>query len=335
MKRLLEDGSVKESKSKSVTVIPKKDHWTNEAVRIVKSVPCYVPKFISNIMKSLENKYKSVEFSIFGIINYNKRHGYFELDETYYIPKQKVSGASVDYLEDAPEGYNVVIHKHPRGCRSFSGTDDTYINQNFDYSLLWEGGKFVNGQMRFTTEFGMVSLSLDIKEEEDDLAVIPEDQLKKIEEKQYAVVYGKYGKYGYGKGPYGNCWPTEDYTDYMGSGFGHGKNNSSLGIGKKNKIKKGKKRRTEKAQKFEEGSFLSQEQEEVNNYLEAQREELVEYLEEIDVIMAEKGISWEEAEKIYLEEHKDTISESLLDFTDPTLGTGLDIESEALKEGLY
>jgi len=332
MKRLLEDGSVKETKSKSVTVVPKKDHWTNEAVRIVKSVPCYVPKFITNIMKSLERKYNTVEFSIFGIINYNKLHGFFELDETYYIPKQKVSAGSVDYLEDAPEGYNMVIHKHPRGCRSFSSTDDTYINQNFDYSLLWESGKFVAGQMRFNTEFGMISLPLSINEKEDDLPIIPGDQLKKIEEKQYSVVYGKYaGKYS----KYGNCWPTEDYTDYMNSGFGHGKNNASLGAGKKNEKKRIRKAHKERAQKFEEGSFLTQEQEEVSNYIEAQREELVEYLEDIDVIMAEKGISWEEAEKIYLEEHKDTIGESLLDFSDPTLGTGLDIESESLKEGLY
>lgn len=335
MKRILADGSVKNTKVKSSKVTTKKDHWTNESVRIVKSIPCYIPKYISSIMKALDKKFKSSEFSIFGIIDYNKNESQFELDEVYYIPKQKVSGASVNYHEDAPEGYNLVIHKHPRGCRNFSSTDDSYINQNFDYSILWEGGKFVSGQVRLNTEYGMLGLSLDIKEEEDELPTIPEDQLKKIEESSVVVVGGKYGgRYGSGHySQYGNCWPGEDYNDYLYGGYGHGKNNQSLGANRKSK-KNRKYKNVHKHQdkKFEEGSFLTKEQEEVNNYMEAQREELIEYLEEIDVIMAEKGISWEDAEEIYLEEHKDTIHQSLLDFNDPTLGTGLDLESEALRE---
>jgi len=326
MKRILADGSIKKTKVKSSKVITKKDHWTNESVRIVKSIPCYVPKYISNIMKALDKKFKNSEFSIFGIIDYNKNESQFELDGVYYIPKQKVSGASVDYLEDAPEGYNLVIHKHPKGCRHFSGTDDSYINQNFDYSILWEGGKFVDGQVRLKTEYGMLSLSLDIKEEEEELPIVPEDQLKKIEENTVVVV----GRKHYSQ--YGNYWPGEDYNDYLFGGYGHGKNNQSLGKGKKSKLnRKNRKIYKRQGKKFEKGSFLTGEQEEVNNYLEAQREELIDYLEEIDVIMAEKDISWEEAEKIYLKDHKDSIHQSLLDFDDPTLGTGLDIESEALK----
>lgn len=329
MKRILADGSIKETKTKENKVIVKKDHWTNESVRIVKSIKCYVPKYIVNIMKALDEKFTSSEFSIFGSIDYNKKERQFEVDTVYFIPKQKVSMASVDYFEDAPEGFNLVIHKHPRGCRSFSNTDDTYINQNFDYSLLWEGGKFVSGQVRLNTEYGMLCLPLDIVEEREDLPTIPDDQLKKIENKVTVYAGGSnYYTNKYRYPPQGQNW-CEDYTDYLHGGYGYNKNNSSLqGITKKNKKNKNHKKYREP---FVKGGLLTQEQEEVNNYLEAQREELMDYLEEIDMIMEEKHISWEEAEKIFLEEHKDTMHESLLDFDDPTLGTGLDIESESLK----
>jgi len=206
MKRVLGSGKIENKKIKTGNIVKKKDHWTNESVRIVKSIDCYVPKYISNIMKALNKKFESTEFSIFGMIDFNKNENQFELDSVYYIPKQKVSGASVDYLEDAPEGYNLVIHKHPRGCRSFSSTDNEYINQNFDYSLLWEGNKFVSGQVRLNTKFGMMSLSLDIHEEEEELPTIPEDELKKIEE-THVVVY---------KHNYNSNWrDCEDYNDYL------------------------------------------------------------------------------------------------------------------------
>jgi len=330
MKRILGDGTVKNVKVKSNTVVNKKDHWTNEAVRIVQSIKCYVPKYIINVMKALDNKFSNSEFSIFGIIDYNKLEGQFELDSKYYIPKQKVSGASVNYEEDAPEGFNMVIHKHPRGCRSFSSTDDTYINQNFDYSLLWEGGKFVSGQVRINTDFGKVKISLDVLEESDELMVIPQDQLGKITENRYVVQYGKYGK-SYKRGN-SNYYDGEDYTDYLYGGYGcggygNGKNNSSLT--EKYKCPPQTSKKIKKAKNFTKGSLLTSEQEEVNNYLEAQQEELVEYLEDIDVIMAEGNIGWEEAEKIYMEEHKDTIHKSLLDFNDPNLGTDFDIASES------
>ena len=329
MKRILNDGSVENKKVKSGgNIVTKKDYWTNESVRIVKSVPCYIPKYISKIMKAIDKKFKRTEFSIFGVIDYNKNENQFELDPVYYVPKQKVSSSSVDYLEDAPEGFNLVIHKHPTGCRSFSNTDDTYINQNFDYSIIWEGGKFPSGQMRLKTKFGMLSLSLDIKEEEEELPTISDDQLNKIEESIIPVYRGRRGY----RGSWEDC---EDYTDYLcGGGYGYGKNNKSLGFHSK-KSKKHKKhrgmRQSNKREPFEKGTFLTKEQEEVHNFIEAQREELIDYIEEVDSIVAEKNISWEEAEKIYLEEHKDSIHESLLDFNGPSLGTSLDIESEGLK----
>ncbi len=55
-----------------------------------------------------------------------------------------MSFTSIDFDEDEPS-FNGVIHRHPTGCNTFSGTDDQYINSNFEFSILYEGGKFVTG----------------------------------------------------------------------------------------------------------------------------------------------------------------------------------------------
>lgn len=331
MKRILSDGSLKKIKSKNKTVNTNKEHWTNESVRIVKSVDCYVPKSITNVMKALNKKFQRLEYSIFCKVDYNSNEHQFEVDEKYYIPKQKVSYASVNYLEDAPEGYNLVIHKHPSGCRSFSGTDDSYINQNFDYSLLWEGGRFVTGQARINTEFGRICLSLDIKEEEDILPIIPMEQLNKIEEQHYGYAYrgGAYGgAYGFNKN---SC---EDYTDYLHGGFGgfgHNKNNGSFPSTSKHKSVH---QSPIPIKSISNGSLLNKEQEDAQNLLEiikkeelefvkARQEDLQEYIDDIEVIMHEKNVDFKTAEAIYLEENKDKLNNTLLDFNDPTLGTGI------------
>jgi hypothetical protein len=107
----------------------------------VKKIKCIVPekllKTIRKIEKCVNMKLKGTpEFSIY-------IHGEFDLNgnyivsEDFYIPKQNVSTASVDYLEDPDPYYNGCLHKHPDGCKSFSGTDDKYINSNFEFSLLY------------------------------------------------------------------------------------------------------------------------------------------------------------------------------------------------------
>jgi len=162
MKRVFEKDGVKEIKSKSRNLVVGKECWSNDSVKIVKKVKCFVPKKIEDIMDVLNRKFLSSEFSIFAISIFDKETNRLVVQEDYYIPKQFVSSAFVNYEEDAPEGFNTVIHKHPRGCRNFSTTDNTYINQNFDYSLLWEGGNFVTGQIRAETMYGLVALEMDI-----------------------------------------------------------------------------------------------------------------------------------------------------------------------------
>ena len=69
------------------------------------------------------------------------------VSEEYYIPKQTISGGSVDYDEPLgilreQQGFNVVLHSHPFTKNKdgwFSKDDMEYINTNFPISLLVNG----------------------------------------------------------------------------------------------------------------------------------------------------------------------------------------------------
>jgi len=54
---------------------------------------------------------------------------------------------------------------------------------------------------------------------------------------------------------------------------------------------------------------------------------LLDYMNNVSTIMSERNIdNWEAAEKIYLEENKEILNNPLLDFNDPTLGTGINFK---------
>ena len=60
------------------------------------------------------------------------------MDREIYVPKQKVTPGHIDFLEiPEREKFNTVIHRHPSGVRAFSGTDDEYINKDFEVSILF------------------------------------------------------------------------------------------------------------------------------------------------------------------------------------------------------
>ena len=60
------------------------------------------------------------------------------MDREIFLPKQKVTPGHIDFLEiPEKEKFNTVIHRHPSGVRSFSGTDDEYINKDFEVSILF------------------------------------------------------------------------------------------------------------------------------------------------------------------------------------------------------
>lgn len=117
--------------------------WKNQEIGIVKSVTCIIPSRILDAMRTIESKMnKALEFSLLLKGEYDNNKLY--VSDEFYIPKQTVSAAAVNYEEDVP-GWNGVIHRHPTGCKSFSGTDENFINSNFTFSLLFEGGNIIAG----------------------------------------------------------------------------------------------------------------------------------------------------------------------------------------------
>lgn len=164
--------------------------WRNKEVKLVESVDCTISETMFDLMTALQSKFRNLEFSIFGKIEFNEDEKSLTLLDEYFVPEQTVSAASVDYLEDSPEEFNCVIHKHPKGVTRFSTTDWTYINQNFDYSLLWVDGEFKLGHVRTRTPFGLITIPLRIFQEYTPVE-IPEEFIQKINRKPKSTFRSK------------------------------------------------------------------------------------------------------------------------------------------------
>lgn len=118
--------------------------WKNERSIPIKSITAIVPYPLLGKLASIETKmHSTVEFGAYIKGHLNETGDILIVEDDIYIPKQEVSSATVDFQEDEPEGFNGVIHRHPNGINNFSSTDDTFINSNYDFSLL-----YVNGDVR-------------------------------------------------------------------------------------------------------------------------------------------------------------------------------------------
>lgn len=104
----------------------------------------YYPIVYVGLIQTLNRVVDGYEYSFFGKINKIAGNKIF-LEEDYYIPEQEVSHSSVKYKEKPPEGWDVVVHRHPFQGGGFSATDETYINANFIVSLLINNDTITQG----------------------------------------------------------------------------------------------------------------------------------------------------------------------------------------------
>lgn len=157
------------------------DGWRNTKVHIISNVPVVIPESIVGRSMFLNKRFSQVEFSIFLKFNYDKNQRKIVVLEEYQIPDQLVSFAFIDYKEQPLAGFTGIMHRHPDGYRNFSGTDNTYINQNYDLSLLWEGNNFVTGHIRVKTEYGRIAIPLSFEYTIPTVEyTVPEELLSKI-----------------------------------------------------------------------------------------------------------------------------------------------------------
>jgi len=130
--------------------------WESDLI-VIEKMKVIVPLKLLLVCNSIVAKLNGEEFSI--VTNIAKRSSdTITLSEDFYIPKQSVTSGSIDYL---PEDYtySVVIHRHPNGLNSFSATDQSYINQNFELSLLYTAEEyFVNGLFNLKHEDAIIPI---------------------------------------------------------------------------------------------------------------------------------------------------------------------------------
>ncbi len=122
---------------------PEQSTWESD-LKIIDKIKVIVPLKLLLVCNSITAKLDGEEFSIVTNIE-SRTSDTITLSDKFYIPKQKVTAASIDYLPDQ-YSHSVVIHRHPNGLNSFSKTDNEFINQNFELSLLYTADEyFVNG----------------------------------------------------------------------------------------------------------------------------------------------------------------------------------------------
>jgi proteasome lid subunit RPN8/RPN11 len=108
-------------------------------------VNIYIPPSILYLCNGLQQKFTDLEFSI--LVKGKWTEDGFELSEETAIPKQEVTGASVD-LNDAQtdkfkqEGFNTIIHSHPFKSTSFSHSDLQTLTPHYTCSILYSKGEF-------------------------------------------------------------------------------------------------------------------------------------------------------------------------------------------------
>ena len=109
-------------------------------LKILTDIKVVVPVEIGMVMNSILNEIPNpgLEYGLYLKGRWEPETGTVHVGTEYYIPKQTVTGVTIEFDEGPPdESWNVAIHRHPSGCRKFSGTDERSINTEFLASLLF------------------------------------------------------------------------------------------------------------------------------------------------------------------------------------------------------
>lgn len=122
-------------------------------LKVIKEIKVKVPLEILALLMFLEERFNT-EFAVVCKMDWIA-------DDTVrihspYIPEQEVTHGSVELKEVIlRKDYPVIIHSHPKGIKSFSGTDDEFINQNFDLSLVYNDRKFTDAVINIPIKEGV------------------------------------------------------------------------------------------------------------------------------------------------------------------------------------
>lgn len=186
--------------------------------KVAKDFHIFIMPLAKAKIESLMKEYKSLEWLAYliGEIDWEKEKA---VVRDLYIPEQTISAAAVNNVGPVNMETVGVIHSHHSMGAFFSGTDDDYINQNNDISIVvaHDGMK---AQVRAKTPCGAyaivdasVSIDLGINFDSDGFIKEIKDKLKR-----HTYKYGKYynrSYYGYGSGylPRGGYYQNNTFWD--------------------------------------------------------------------------------------------------------------------------
>lgn len=127
--------------------------WTSDLkILDAEDLTVIIPDEIQKVCLSLAFRNDN-EFSVLG--KAQRKDKKITLSELFYIPKQKVHSTSTTITDTSDlSGWNVHIHKHPDGIKSFSGADLDFSSANFEVSLLFCAGDFCDGRLNITLKTG-------------------------------------------------------------------------------------------------------------------------------------------------------------------------------------
>jgi proteasome lid subunit RPN8/RPN11 len=162
--------------------------WNNQALSVIEPpLKCKVPQSVLIMMRTIEHHMRrkpqmgALEFGAF--LKGKFENGCLMVGEDFSIVKQQVTGATIDFQEEPPPEFNGVIHRHPNGCKSFSGTDRASINQNYDFSLLYVDNNITIGVINLKIEGSRIQVPLTVEVLYPIYSVDTETLLQKIERK--------------------------------------------------------------------------------------------------------------------------------------------------------
>jgi len=178
---------------------------------VIKQYPIKIPLMIYEVCSYLARQDTNNEFAI--IVKANNTDKGYLLTNEFLVPEQTVSGASVDFdnvklLEYRKQGYNTVIHFHPMNLKTFSGTDERYINTHFDVSILFCDNQFTDSVVNLFVNGMRVQIKGSVELDIPDLGI----QLNNIKKsKSYTSYTGSTGLDSFWE-PY--KWGTTRMADY-------------------------------------------------------------------------------------------------------------------------
>jgi proteasome lid subunit RPN8/RPN11 len=179
-----------------------KDSTWDSGLTIVDQPSIEIDNKLLMLCNEIQEKFPATEFSVLAKGEYTD-NGFYVSDD-YVIPKQEVTGSTVDYepLDSyQQQGYNVVIHSHHGLGTFFSKTDRDYINCQFPCSVLYTHQGFTLATMSFLKNDSVFMIKTD------DVCTVTDgmevEGIDNITKKAYtytgAYKYNEKGFYDYGE----------------------------------------------------------------------------------------------------------------------------------------